>query len=103
MKIGIQEAVMKLTRQDGKCPFCSRPLKNLEPTIDHMTALCRGGKDKSMNRVIACFDCNNRKSFLNASEFRLGLLPVVHEGKKFAQPRVTRKWPYFSQEYAIEL
>src|SRR5574344_1920068 len=44
------------------CFFCGKELQAGEITIDHLTALCRGGSNKASNKVAACYRCNQDKA-----------------------------------------
>ena len=55
-------------RQRGKCYWCKEKIAG-SGHVDHVTPLSRGGNDGPGNIVIACPDCNLRKSNKMPGEF----------------------------------
>lgn len=60
----------------GRCYYCCRKSKNL--TIDHIVPLAKGGRHDLDNLVMACGECNRRKSDKDPLAFAnsLGVLLV---------------------------
>ena len=56
--------------QKGRCYYCAALLDSTEskadsafhPTFEHVVPLSKGGKDHPDNLVVACFNCNQRRS-----------------------------------------
>lgn len=40
-------------------------------TLDHITPLCRGGSNNKKNLQILCFECHEKKTFLENSEKKI--------------------------------
>lgn len=51
------------------CFFCREKLTRSNRSIDHLTPLSRGGKNKYSNFVLACKDCNHAKNSMTLHEF----------------------------------
>lgn len=45
-----------------RCDVLSKVPQSLAPTIDHVTPLSKGGKDRPDNVKCACFGCNSKKT-----------------------------------------
>jgi 5-methylcytosine-specific restriction endonuclease McrA len=64
--------------QEDKCSYCRVPMQRRpieaerwrQPTLDHVVALSKGGRDSFDNTVAACFGCNNAKGDLSVEEFK---------------------------------
>lgn len=69
-------------RYGGKCFYCCKKVKinkkgqsicdHDSVTTDYLIPTCHDGKDENHNKVLSCFDCNNKKSRNTSFEF-LGL------------------------------
>lgn len=55
-----QEIEALYQRQEGKCVYCSKPLKT-KYHADHIVPLSRGGSNWITNIQLTCGPCNNRK------------------------------------------
>jgi hypothetical protein len=55
--------------QSGICHYCKRMVVRADWSIDHMLPKCRGGTNTAANRIGACKNCNQTKSFLTEEEF----------------------------------
>jgi 5-methylcytosine-specific restriction endonuclease McrA len=55
--------------QGGRCYYCSVEIEN-GYHIEHMTPLCRGGRNDVSNVCLACAPCNLKKNRKTAEEFR---------------------------------
>lgn len=51
-----------LEEWNNECAYYNYLEKNRELTIDHITAICKGGDDSYYNQVPACRSCNLSKS-----------------------------------------
>lgn len=69
----------KIYQQRGDCFFCEKtmvPINDvkghhpLNPTMEHLQPLSRGGKHTIENSAAACYLCNHTKGPMNESEFR---------------------------------
>ena len=49
-------------RDSGKCQYCGMELSLNSATMDHYVPKAHGGQNVWENVVLACHDCNNRKS-----------------------------------------
>lgn len=56
-------------RWDYRCGYCNAPAEHL----DHVTPLCRGGRDALSNLIPACAPCNLAKAALTLAEWALSL------------------------------
>lgn len=63
-----------LIRDENKCQFCNRYLKDADATIDHLVPKSKGGKTSFLNCVISCFICNNLKGSKTLEECGLKLI-----------------------------
>ncbi len=54
--------------QGGLCAYCECELHGTYD-VEHMTPLCRGGKNDWTNLAIACSPCNRAKGSRTAEEF----------------------------------
>lgn len=53
-----------------QCAYCMSPFsEQLPPTLDHKTALARGGSHSIVNLTAACSPCNRRKGTRGYEEF----------------------------------
>ena len=83
--IPIPTRVRKLiSRFDGKCHYCHRPVEILgecgnRPTREHLIPICRGGNDALSNIALACEGCNQVKGDMTEGEYleflKFGRLP----------------------------
>ncbi|MBT6177285.1 MAG: HNH endonuclease [Deltaproteobacteria bacterium] len=55
----------------GVCHFCDETFEKDELSMDHVVAVSRGGKSVRGNVVVACKDCNNKKSYKTPVEMIL--------------------------------
>lgn len=55
------------------CHYCLQPIhpRSTNASIDHVVPVSKGGQDVWENIVLACKDCNEKKSNLNAEDFNL--------------------------------
>jgi 5-methylcytosine-specific restriction endonuclease McrA len=60
-KLSLLEWNVIIEEQNNRCYWCGEQFTTEELTIDHVTALSRGGEHKASNIVAACALCNNRK------------------------------------------
>ncbi len=51
-----------LRRDNYVCQYCSKNLKPIQATIDHIIPKSQGGGTSFLNCVTACYPCNNRKA-----------------------------------------
>lgn len=51
------------------CFYCGESFADREKTLDHKNPKALGGKHNG-NLVVACFECNNRKSDMTFEEFK---------------------------------
>lgn len=50
-------------KRDGFCcGYCGRRPPDVVLEVDHITPVCKGGKDKLSNLLTSCFDCNRGKA-----------------------------------------
>jgi 5-methylcytosine-specific restriction endonuclease McrA len=62
----------QLAADSPHCRYCGKFLPNEdERTLDHVTALGRGGTDDPSNAALACEPCNRFKRDMSVDEFRL--------------------------------
>ena len=61
-------------RDGNLCQYCGRHFERGELTLDHVTPRSRGGTSTWENIVLACLDCNIRKSDRLPQEARMRLL-----------------------------
>lgn len=54
----IKKALYKKTKN---CYWCKSKLTCAEATVDHVVPLSKGGLDHHTNRVLCCFDCNQKR------------------------------------------
>src|SRR5262245_61179292 len=62
------EDLLHLARQAKTCHYCNAPL-SLELSMDHRTAISRGGRHAIDNLAVCCRRCQSLKGRLNADEF----------------------------------
>jgi 5-methylcytosine-specific restriction enzyme A len=53
----------------GICYYCSQKFAPSELTMDHQTAIVRGGKTTKTNVVVSCKTCNSEKKYLTPFEW----------------------------------
>jgi hypothetical protein len=68
-----------LTREQGKCFYCSRAVGPETAALDHVVPAVDGGNNSHRNIVAACHECNSLKQATPADDFirrlyRAGLL-----------------------------
>ena len=78
-----QDVMVALEVQGNLCFYCQVDIAD-KYTVDHLTPLIRGGSDGPENIVIACPNCNFRKSDKTPQEFADG---IKHERKQYAISR----------------
>jgi len=55
-------------KRDGfKCMYCGKVPPNAILEADHITPVCKGGKNRMDNLVTACFECNRGKGGVELS------------------------------------
>jgi len=62
------------TRDNFRCAYCGKVLKDSEITVDHIIPKSRGGKWEWENLVTCCSDCNQRKGNRTPQEAGMKLL-----------------------------
>ena len=55
----------------GICHFCEGQFPKEELSMDHLVPVSRGGKSVRGNVVVACKDCNNKKTYKTPVEMIL--------------------------------
>jgi len=65
----LQPIDVSLCLDETHCIYCGNYVLSYDRTIDHIIPLSRGGSNIKANIVMACEDCNGKKSCLTASEF----------------------------------
>jgi len=73
-------------RDRHRCQYCGKRFPKQDLTIDHVLPRSRGGKNTWTNLVLACVQCNLKKSNKTPKEARMHLLK---------QPAVPRWLPRF--------
>ena len=69
-EIGSTKAVKALLLRATECAYCMSPFgEQLPATLDHKTALSRGGSHSIDNLTAACGPCNRRKGTRGYDEF----------------------------------
>lgn len=53
--------IVDLFSKTKACHYCSKPMRSVEKSIDHVIPLCAGGAHSLHNVVIACKPCNFAK------------------------------------------
>jgi len=61
-------------RDKNTCQYCGRRMPRSEITIDHVVPRSRGGVDSWDNLVLACVECNVRKSNRTPEEAKMPLI-----------------------------
>lgn len=61
-------------RDKNACQYCGARMTRAEATVDHVIPRSRGGRDTWDNLVLACMECNIRKSNRTPEEARMPLL-----------------------------
>lgn len=51
----------KMLKKSVKCHWCGGILNAATATIDHVVPLSRGGLDHHNNRVLCCYNCNQKR------------------------------------------
>lgn len=59
----------KLWLKNPHCNYCNKELLYSESTLDHVIPVSKGGKNKNTNLVLACKDCNTKKSDQSVNDF----------------------------------
>lgn len=54
--------IVKLFAQARVCPYCTRPMRSVEKSLDHIVPLSRGGAHSVYNVLVCCKTCNSRKA-----------------------------------------
>lgn len=55
-------------KRDGfKCMYCGKVPPSAVLEVDHITPVCKGGKNRMDNLVTACFECNRGKAGVELS------------------------------------
>jgi 5-methylcytosine-specific restriction endonuclease McrA len=75
MAIDRRFLVTLILRQNGKCVYCQRDLRDFPYQFDHMTPMTKGGSHSPDNLQLLCETCNNAKRQKTHEEFlafRLG-------------------------------
>ena len=74
-KAPLRDRIME--EQRGLCFYCRKPLmptcwgdSDNDPTLDHVTPRCQGGRDDRKNLVVACYRCNKLKGGMSLVEFK---------------------------------
>jgi 5-methylcytosine-specific restriction protein A len=57
--------------QGTTCYYCSKAIKKLDVTMDHIVPIAAGGKSTRGNVVPACKDCNTKKKDRTAVDWQL--------------------------------
>lgn len=70
-------------RDNFTCQYCSAKPPKVPLEIDHLTPVCKGGKNNIDNLVTACFDCNRGKSGNELTSVPQTIIEKS-EGKKLA-------------------
>jgi hypothetical protein len=66
----VRENRIKVYERDNyKCRYCDKQLTLLTATLDHVTAVAKGGDNSFDNLVTACLDCNSRKHHRPVGDF----------------------------------
>ena len=52
------------------CVLCGLPIKNGQDSLEHLTPICRGGKNVLSNLAIAHFSCNSSKKGKTHKEYK---------------------------------
>ncbi len=59
-----------LIKKNGNhCGYCFEKKKFHELSIDHIIPTSKGGQDKLYNMLVACIDCNQKKSNMDIEEW----------------------------------
>ena len=66
-RLGMADIDYMLSKCDGTCPYCGRKL--VDPHLDHIVPLNRGGANTRHNIQLTCPDCNRMKSDMLEEEF----------------------------------
>ncbi|MCY4466544.1 MAG: HNH endonuclease signature motif containing protein [Chloroflexi bacterium] len=59
----------RILESGGRCEWCGRNLVGAEIELDHVVSLAQGGGNTPVNLVVACPDCNRRKSQKHPARF----------------------------------
>lgn len=62
-----RELVIK--KQGTTCFYCGKQTTTRDRQVDHIHPQAKGGKDLFTNAVVACKDCNRKKSARDVHEF----------------------------------
>ena len=90
-------------RDKNTCQYCGKHLSTKLLSIDHIVPRARGGKNSWTNCVVACLDCNSKKSNKLPREAGLSLLKKPTEPTwkpSLMLPLFKRKvsWDHFVSE-----
>ena len=56
-------------KRDGfVCCYCGRRPPETILEVDHITPVCKGGKNRMVNLITSCFDCNRGKGVTSVSK-----------------------------------
>ena len=70
-------------RDNSSCQYCGMVLETAEYTVDHVLSRARGGSSVWTNVVLACAQCNKRKSDRTLQEAGLALRQKPTEPNQF--------------------
>ncbi len=59
----------RILESGGRCEWCAVDLWRRDFELDHIVSLKRGGANRAANLVVACPDCNRRKSQKHPARF----------------------------------
>lgn len=65
-----QSSWWKRRRSSGVCHYCGENVGAKALTMDHLIPLVRGGRSNKGNLVPACKECNNKKKYQLAFEWK---------------------------------
>lgn len=56
------EVIVALYGAARVCPYCDKPMRSPQKSLDHVVALSKGGMHSITNVVVCCKTCNTRKA-----------------------------------------
>ncbi len=95
---GSPTRMMIYYRDDFRCAYCGKILRDSELTIDHVIPKSKGGKWKWDNLVTCCRECNAKKKeeiwvpkFVTPAKPKF-LFPKYIKAKRSVEPEVLNIW-----------
>lgn len=72
MAVSVRTRFEVFKRDEFTCRYCGKKSPEVVLEVDHITPVCEGGTDDTINLATSCWDCNRGKSGIALSEVITG-------------------------------